>query len=321
VFRAAARKQISFYNTTTFIDQKVTKLEKADQKTFRATIANGTSYTARKVILGSGLKDDLPEVPGLRDAFGKGLFWCPWCDGFEHRDQPMGVLGNLSDAYDSVRELYPTLNKDIHIFANGTNDTAQLNRINGKNSHWQTVFNAYNVTINNKPILNITRTQSGSDHQDAAIRKELDKFRVYFQDETFEERGAFIANYGTRQASELPSQLQVGFLGGKINTTAPGLRTTVPGVWGVGDATSDNSTNVPHAMYSGKKSAVFCHGRSAFYQTMYGIANSMQWNWLRRSWHRSVAVQPKERPCWRTKPCTSGQSNRWAMRLKIFTIR
>jgi thioredoxin reductase len=83
---------------TTFIDQEVTKIQKEDQNIFRATTANGTIYTARKVILGSGLKDDLPDVPGLRDAFGKGVFWCPWCDGFEHRSQPMGVLGNLSDA-------------------------------------------------------------------------------------------------------------------------------------------------------------------------------------------------------------------------------
>ncbi|KAJ5261829.1 hypothetical protein N7505_008696 [Penicillium chrysogenum] len=256
-FREAARKQISFYNMTTFFDQKVITMQKTDNS-FLATTANGT-YTARKVILASGLKDDLPNVPGLRDAFGKGVFWCPWCDGFEHRDQPMGVLGDLSDAYDSVKELHPTLNKDIRIYANGTNNAAQLNRLNGKNRDWQKVFDAYNVTVNAKPILNITRTQSGSDFHDSAIRKEFDKFRVYFTDGTYEERGAFITNYGTSQASNPPEQLKVGFLGKKMDTTARGLRTTIPGVWGVGDANSDNSTNVPHAMSSGKKAAVFCH--------------------------------------------------------------
>ncbi|CAG7974842.1 unnamed protein product [Penicillium nalgiovense] len=256
-FREAARKQISFYNMTTFFDQEVMTLQK-DNNYFQATTANGT-YTARKVILASGLKDDLPNVPGLRDAFGKGVFWCPWCDGFEHRDQLMGVLGDFSDAYDSVKELYPTLNKHIRIYANGTGNAAQINRLNGKNKDWQKVFDKYNVTVNHKPILNITRTQSGSDIQDSAIRKELDKFRVYFSDGSYEERDAFITNYGTSQASHLPEQLKVGFLGNKMNTMAPGLRTTVPGVWGVGDANSDNSTNVPHAMSTGKKAAVFCH--------------------------------------------------------------
>jgi hypothetical protein len=68
-------------------------------------------------MLGCGLTDDLPHVPGLREASGKGIYWRPWCDGFVHCDQTMGILGNLSDAYDSVRELQLTVNKDIHIFA------------------------------------------------------------------------------------------------------------------------------------------------------------------------------------------------------------
>jgi thioredoxin reductase len=163
-----------------------------------------------------------------------------------------------------VKELHPTLNKDIRVYSNGTNNTAQQTRIASKDQNWEGVFKAYNITIIDKPILNITRVQNGSIVHDEAIRKELDKFRVYFTDETFEERGAFITNYATSQASGLPRQLGVGFLGNKINTTAPGLRTTVKGVWGIGDANSDNSTNVPHAMSSGKKAAVFCHGETEF---------------------------------------------------------
>ncbi|KAL4898837.1 hypothetical protein BDW74DRAFT_171932 [Aspergillus multicolor] len=260
-FRAAARKQIAFYNTTTFFDEKVVSLNATGNPViFTATIANGSSYSARKVILGSGLKDDLPAVPGLREAFGKGIYWCPWCDGFEHRDQRIGVLGNLSDAYDSVRELHPTLNQDIRVFANGTaNDTFQLNRIAGKNPKWSAVFAAYNVTVNNDAIQNITRVQSGEEVYDQALRREFDKFRVYFANGSFEECGALMCNYGTSQASALPAQLGVRMIGGKIDTTAPGLRTSVKGVWGVGDANSDNSTNVPHAMASGKRAAVYCH--------------------------------------------------------------
>ncbi|GFF98844.1 alkyl hydroperoxide reductase subunit F [Aspergillus udagawae] len=237
-FRAEARKQISFYNVTTFVDQKVTNIQPINNS-FSATLANGTTFTARKVILG--------------------IFWCPWCDGFEHRGQTIGVLGNLSDAYDSVRELHPTLNKDIRVYSNSTNNPGQLARIASKDPNWEAVFKAYNVTTIDKPIQNITRVQDGSVTQTQASREEFDKFRVYFADETFEERGAFITNYATLQASELPSQLGVGLLGSKINTTARGLRTTVKGVWAIGDANSDNSTNVPHAMSSGKTAAVHCH--------------------------------------------------------------
>ncbi|KAL3448256.1 hypothetical protein BJX65DRAFT_307122 [Aspergillus insuetus] len=196
-FRAAARSQISFYNTTTFIDEKVVSLNATAPGLITVTIANGSSYSARKVILGSGLRDDLPPIPGLREAFRKGIYWCPWCDGFEHRDQTIGILGNLSDAYDSVRELHPTLNKDIRIFANGTNSTAQLSRIAGKNPKWFAVFRAYNITVNNKAIMNIFRVQSSEDVHDQAVWKEFDKIRADFTDGTYNECGAFMCNYGT----------------------------------------------------------------------------------------------------------------------------
>lgn len=259
-FRAAARAQIAFYNTTTFVDEKVTTLKQTGNSTFEATVGDRT-YTARKVILGSGMRDELPNVPGLQDGFGKGIFWCPWCDGFEHRNQSMGVLGNLSETFGSVQELHPTLNKDIRIYANGTDTPEQRQKLTQAHPTWEKVFQAYNVTINNQPIVNITRIQNGSEAQDPAIRREFDSFRIYFADDSSEERNAFMTNYGTSQASDLPAQLKVGMLGTKMNTMAKGLQTTIRGVWGAGDANSDNSTNVPHAMSSGKTAAVYCHGK------------------------------------------------------------
>lgn len=260
MFRQTARDQIAFYNVTTFVDQKVTKLEKVREDVFQAT-AGEQQYTARKVILGSGMKDDLPNVPGLEEGFGKGIFWCPWCDGFEHRNQSMGVLGDFSKAYGAVAELRPTLNKNIRIYTNGTNTTEQIAILDNINLKWKKVFQNYNVTANNKLIRNITRIQRGDVVNDTAIRREFDKFKIYFADNTSEVRGAFITNYPSSQRSDLPAQLGVNMLGSKMNTSPKGLRTSVGGVWGIGDANSDNSTNVPHAMSSGKSAAVYCHGK------------------------------------------------------------
>jgi hypothetical protein len=50
---------------------------------------------------------------------------------------------------------------------------------------------------------------------------------------------------------------------GKIYTTTPGLRTMVKGIWGVGEANSDNGTNALRDVASGKKAAVSCHGEIA----------------------------------------------------------
>jgi thioredoxin reductase len=53
-----------------------------DFSSFNVTDDTGKSFTARKIVLGTGLRDLLPDTPGLREAFGKGIYWCPWCDGY-----------------------------------------------------------------------------------------------------------------------------------------------------------------------------------------------------------------------------------------------
>ncbi|KAA8647917.1 hypothetical protein EYZ11_012156 [Aspergillus tanneri] len=258
-FRNNARKGISRYQKTSFIDKNVTSIENNMDGTFIATIDGGKTYTARKVILGTGIKDDIPNTPGLQKAFGKGIYWCPWCDGYEHRNQTMGILGPMSEIYGSIRELHSTLNKDIVAYVNGTDTAEQKAKLTKEHPNWQNVLKAYNIRVNNKLILNITRTQDGGQHQDPVTGQMFDKFRIFFTDGSYEERDAFITNFPTEQRSHLPSQMGLQMIGPKINTTRPGLRTSLDGVWGVGDANSDDSTNVPHAMASGKKAAVYCH--------------------------------------------------------------
>lgn len=56
--------------------------------------ADGTTVQGRHLVLASGLRDVLPEVPGARQAWGRGLLQCPYCHGWEVRDQAVGVLGS-----------------------------------------------------------------------------------------------------------------------------------------------------------------------------------------------------------------------------------
>lgn len=54
---------------------------------------HGGSVRARRLIVATGLRDELPDVPGLRDRWGRDVLHCPYCHGWEVRDQPLGVLG------------------------------------------------------------------------------------------------------------------------------------------------------------------------------------------------------------------------------------
>ncbi|EAW14752.1 NAD(P)/FAD-dependent oxidoreductase [Aspergillus clavatus NRRL 1] len=262
-FRGLAREQISHYNQTTFIDKKVDTVtivtdEHSNSTYFSASVA-GASYTARKLILGTGMKDILPDTPGLEEAWGMGVYWCPWCDGWEHRDQPFGILGPLPEVVGAVLEVY-TLNTDIIAFVNGTQTPENEAKVTAKYPSWEKQLQAYNIRIDNGSIASFERLQDGAapanrDDEDC----QFDIFKVNMASGASVERSAFITNFPSEQRSSIPHDLGLEMQSGKIATNINGMRTSLPGVFAVGDANSDNSTNVPHAMFSGKRAAVYVH--------------------------------------------------------------
>jgi thioredoxin reductase len=65
---------------------------------FAVLLAEGRTLTARRVLVATGLRDELPDLPGVRERWGRDLLHCPYCHGHEVRDQPLGVLGGTPDA-------------------------------------------------------------------------------------------------------------------------------------------------------------------------------------------------------------------------------
>ncbi|WP_378731351.1 NAD(P)/FAD-dependent oxidoreductase [Nocardia brasiliensis] len=59
---------------------------------FTVTLADGRSVRARRLLVTTGLVDELPEIPGLRSRWGRDVVHCPYCHGWEIRDQAIGVL-------------------------------------------------------------------------------------------------------------------------------------------------------------------------------------------------------------------------------------
>ncbi len=60
---------------------------------FALRLAGGRTVEARQVLLATGAADDLPDVAGARERWGRDLLHCPYCHGWEVRDRPIGVLG------------------------------------------------------------------------------------------------------------------------------------------------------------------------------------------------------------------------------------
>jgi thioredoxin reductase len=88
-------------------------------KGFRVSLANGAEETARFVLIATGVIDDLPGIPGFRECYGRSVFHCPYCDGWEWRDRPLAVIGRFRDAAHMALGL-TTWSADIVVCSNGT---------------------------------------------------------------------------------------------------------------------------------------------------------------------------------------------------------
>ncbi|MBL1219811.1 NAD(P)/FAD-dependent oxidoreductase [Chryseobacterium sp. L7] len=112
-----AREQVAAYNTVKFHDGTVIKLEKADEG-FQVETAAGEKFSAKKVILASGVKDLMPDIPGFAECWGISVLHCPYCHGYEVRNEVTGILSDGDMAYDFSKLVY-NLTKDLFLFTNG----------------------------------------------------------------------------------------------------------------------------------------------------------------------------------------------------------
>lgn len=272
-FRWLARQKLAYYNTVSMTNGTVTNITAHNTTypsfTVEATLPSGqTSLTARSVILATGIRDILPDTPGIADAWARGIYWCPWCDGNEHADQPMGLLSDLAGVAKSYFEI-STLNSDVIAFVNGTDTPENRDKANKAYPGWEQYFQEKNVTILNETILSITRLKDGyNPNQDPSIptEPEYDLFRIDLAGGISLERSVFFADFDSELRSNLGEKMGVTLVGRPAHLFADqqlGMQTNIPFLFAVGDANADNSTNVPHAMYTGKRSAVQLQGESS----------------------------------------------------------
>jgi thioredoxin reductase len=82
---------------------------------FEVMLADGRRLAARRLVVTTGLVDELPDVPGLRERWGRDVLHCPYCHGWEFRDQPIGVLATGPRAVHQAL-LFRQLTSDVVLF-------------------------------------------------------------------------------------------------------------------------------------------------------------------------------------------------------------
>ncbi|MER5216995.1 NAD(P)/FAD-dependent oxidoreductase [Streptomyces sp. NPDC002838] len=88
-FLAVGREEIARYGVELVQDRAVDVGKEGD---FAVVLASGRTVRARRLVIATGLKDELPKVEGLAERFGRDVLHCPYCHGWEVRDQAFGVL-------------------------------------------------------------------------------------------------------------------------------------------------------------------------------------------------------------------------------------
>ncbi len=89
-FRRIAREQLAPYASVEVRDARVERID-GERDRFQVELSTGT-VTGRRVLLGVGMIDELPALPGYRELWGHAVFQCPYCHGWEVRDGAFGYL-------------------------------------------------------------------------------------------------------------------------------------------------------------------------------------------------------------------------------------
>jgi thioredoxin reductase len=110
-FLAAGRAEVTGYGVQLVAD-RVTGVEDG----FAVRLAGGGVLSARRLLLATGVHDELPDVPGVRERWGRDLLHCPYCHGWEVRDEPLGVLGTVPGSVQHA-QLVRQWSADVVFFA------------------------------------------------------------------------------------------------------------------------------------------------------------------------------------------------------------
>jgi thioredoxin reductase len=103
-FLRVAREQMQQYETVELLNAEVVAAECVNGR-FRVTLNGGIQHVSRKLLIATGVSDNLPDLPGFRELYGVAVFHCPYCDGWELRHRPLAIYGRGARGYGLSLEL------------------------------------------------------------------------------------------------------------------------------------------------------------------------------------------------------------------------
>ena len=229
------REQLQPYPSVSFREMAITSVV-AENGAFLLQSSQGETFRARRVIIATGVRDQLPDIPGIAGLWGNKVIHCPYCHGWEVKGEPVAILGNGELAYESAAML-SNWHKDITICTGGapefTPEQEQHLQRNGIN-----VLPSPIQKIEDIPGgITITLTDGTALRKGAAY---IRASKLDFQNELAIQLGCELSERGAIKVN--------GF-----------FATTVPGVFAAGDVASDGHHQVAMGAAGGHTAGAACN--------------------------------------------------------------
>ncbi len=208
---ALASQQVSKYDTVEFFAGTATNVVTM-AKGFEIYIATGETFSAKKLIFATGIKDILPAIEGISECWGISVLHCPYCHGYEIRNEKTGILVNGDTAFDFIRLIF-NWTKDLTLFTNGMAVFTDEQR--GQIRHHQ-------IEIIDKEIERL-------EHDNGQIRK------VIFKDGSVSSVKAIYAPVPFEQHCKIPEILGCDLTEDGYIKIDGFQETTIKGIYAVGD--------------------------------------------------------------------------------------
>lgn len=112
-----AKADVEQYKTVEFFNGTVVKLLKKGNG-FEIEVSSGERFYAKKIILASGVKDIMPDIPGFAECWGISVLHCPYCHGYEIKNEETGVIANGDMAFEFSKLIF-NMTKKLTLFTNG----------------------------------------------------------------------------------------------------------------------------------------------------------------------------------------------------------
>jgi thioredoxin reductase len=229
-----AHKELEHYGVP-LIRARVINAQKLADKGFKLTDKNNNTYLCRRILLATGVTDEIPDIPGFHELWGSSVFHCPFCDGWEYKDKVIGLYASKLSGY-GMTLLLRQLSCNIILFTDGAKYLRSKQRVH---------LESCRIQVMSAPVERLLYEQGRITY---VALKNGDKVAC----------DAMFVNHGHRINGELLQQLGCNCTKKGAALTNRHQQTNVQGVYVAGDASFDMHFVVVAAA-EGTKAAVAIH--------------------------------------------------------------